>query len=122
MTTLTYIRDLTKDDYRKNQGQYIRFQYRGKMIQGRLYQDYNETDDGIYWMHQKALGMKTRYSQQELNQRELYRNGTILEDGEVVEIRRIIDDGDSLRDDGKGLFKFRVCGDYSDAGIFEKVG
>ena len=121
MTTLIYIRDLTKDDSRRHHGQYIQFQYRNKMIQGRLCQDYNEINDGIYWMHQKSLGMKARYSQQELTQRDLYRNGTILEDGEIVEIQRIIDDGDSLRDDGKGLYKFRVYGDCSDAGIFEKV-
>lgn len=121
MKTLICVEHVGKKGWDSKIGSYIQFKGSKRMIQGRLMEDYEKEGDGIFWMMQRSLCIKAQYSLQDMIEKKLYSEAETLEDGEIVEIWKIIDKGDTLEDGGRGQYQFKALGDYSDCGKFEKV-
>ena len=121
MKTLLCIETVGKKDWDSKIGSFIQFRGERRMIQGRLMEDYKEVGDGIFWMMQRSICLKAHYSQHDLIERRLYNEADILEDGEIVQIWKVRDYGDRIEDAGKGQYRFKALGDYSDCAVFEKV-
>jgi len=121
MKTLICIEHVGKRGWDSKIGSHIQFQGKRRMIQGRLMEDYEKENDGIFWMMQRSICLKAVYTQHDMIEKRLYNEAETLEDEEIVQIWKLRDFGDRIEDAGKGQYKFHALGDYSDCGKFEKV-
>ncbi len=121
MKTLFYIEKRDETGWDRGCGSYIQFQGKRRMIQGKLKIDTEKVGDGNFWMIQRGLYIKAEYSMKDRIEQQRYNEAEILEDGETVEIMRILDKGDSMEPVSKKQYKFIAVGDYSDCGKFEAI-
>lgn len=121
MKQLICIEHVGKKGWDSKIGSYIQFQGSRRMIQGRVMEDYEKDNDGIFWMMQRSICLKAHYSQHDLIERRLYNEADILEDGEIVQIWKIRDFGDKLEVVSNKQYRFKAIGDYSDCAKFEEV-
>lgn len=121
MKTLICIEHVGKKGWDSKIGSHIQFQGKRRMIQGRLMEDYEKENDGIFWMMQRSICLKAVYTQADMIEKRLYNEAEKLDDGEIVQIMKIRDFGDRVENAGIGQYKFHALGDYSDCGKFDKV-
>ena len=121
MKTLICMEHVGKKGWDSKIGSYIQFQGKRRMIQGRLMEDYEKENDGIFWMMQRSICLKAVYTQADMIEKRLYNEAETLDDGEIVQSMKIRDFGDRVENAGIGQYKFHALGDYSDCGKFEKV-
>lgn len=121
MKQLFCIEHVGKRDWDSKIGSYIQFQGSRRMIQGRVMEDYEKVNDGIFWMMQRSICLKAVYTQHDMLEKRLYNEAEILEDGEIVQIMKIRDYDERIEMVSNKQYKFHAIGDYSDCGKFEEV-
>lgn len=84
-----------------------------------LYRDYNEENDGIFWLMQKAIMVKAHYSNKDLIEKKIYENADTIENGDIVEITVISETEMKIIETKQ--YKAKVLGDYSDCCVFEEI-
>lgn len=122
MKTLFIVNHIGKTGWDSKIGSYVQFKCNGRMIRGRLMEDYEKANDGVMWIMQRASCLKSEYTELDRFENKMYDEAEILEDGETVEILKLFNYGETVEFGGKGKYIFHALGDYSDCGKFEKIG
>lgn len=73
-----------------------------------LQKDYNEIGDGIYWLLNAGVMLKSEYTKEEKEAQRKLNNEEPIRNNDIVVI-----DGEQ--------YKVQVFGDYSDCAVFEKI-
>ena len=84
----------------------------------KLYRDYAEKNDGIYWLLQGASVIKAEYTRQDMIEDRLFEEAISIYDGETY---YILDMSKAPESYELVKVKANVKGNYSDACVFEEI-